>query len=78
MAIVVHVARAVFSLGLFVIHNPVLVIYHVLVVVFLTNFQMKRDEPLVCELIVLHVVAGSPGVHRATQLHHAVPWASVV
>jgi len=65
-------------LWLLVINYPVLVIDHILVEMFGATLQVDGDEPLVSEVVELHVVADLPGVHGPANLHFLVSGASVV
>ena len=77
-AIVINVAGLIFSLRFFIVYDPVLVINDVFVEELSACLQMDCDEPLVSEIVELHVMPSLPIVHRAAQLNHVVSWTSVV
>ena len=55
-----------------------LIIDHIFVEMFGTALQVDGDEPLVGEIVELHVVADLPAVHGTAELNFLVSWASVV
>lgn len=50
-------------MGFLIIYNPMLVINNIFVKIFVTYFQVECDEPLICELVILHFMAHLPSVH---------------
>jgi len=74
---VVDIAELVLDLTLFLVDDPFFIVDDVLVGV-LTAGKVNSGEPLISDVIELHLVTLLPAVERAANLHDLMSWAPVV